>query len=70
MIPKLSLACIEPDYEKLAKEACDAYPNQVKGYKIGKGTLGFFVGMIMKVTRGAANPSKVSEALRKELDSR
>jgi Asp-tRNA(Asn)/Glu-tRNA(Gln) amidotransferase B subunit len=46
------------------------YPTHVALYKGGKSALGFFVGMIMKVTRGAANPTMVTNAVRKKLDSR
>jgi Asp-tRNA(Asn)/Glu-tRNA(Gln) amidotransferase B subunit len=63
--------CLFLDYEKIAKEVCDQHPKQVEAYKMGKGgTLGFFVEQIIKTYKGAINPNLVSEALRKELDSR
>jgi len=41
---------------------------QVETYRGGKtGVLGFFVGQIMKATRGQANPKVVNELLRKKL---
>ena len=41
---------------------------QVEQYKSGKvGLLGFFVGSVMKATHGQANPSMVSEILKKKL---
>ena len=43
-------------------------PTQVKEYLGGKGQLlGYFVGQIMKETKGKANPQKVNEILRKKL---
>jgi len=44
-------------------------PNEVERFKNGeKQLLGFFVGQVMKASRGQANPQKVNEILRKELD--
>ncbi len=43
-------------------------PSQVKEYLGGKSQLlGYFVGQIMKETKGKANPQKVNEILRKKL---
>jgi aspartyl-tRNA(Asn)/glutamyl-tRNA(Gln) amidotransferase subunit B len=43
-------------------------PKQVEQYRKGKtATLGWFVGQVMKATRGQANPQKVQEILQKEL---
>ena len=45
-----------------------ANPEQVEQYKSGKlGLLGFFVGNVMKATKGQANPAVVNEILRKKL---
>lgn len=44
-------------------------PQAVATYRGGKtGTLGFFVGQVMRATKGSGNPQKVSEMLRKLLD--
>ncbi|MCQ2562721.1 MAG: hypothetical protein MJ158_03870 [Alphaproteobacteria bacterium] len=41
---------------------------QVEQYKSGKvGLLGFFVGSVMKMTKGQANPAIVSDLLKKKL---
>jgi aspartyl-tRNA(Asn)/glutamyl-tRNA(Gln) amidotransferase subunit B len=46
-----------------------AHPDEVTGYRAGKtGLLGFFVGQVMRETRGQANPAMVNEVLRRELD--
>ena len=41
---------------------------QVEAYRGGKeGLLGFFVGQVMRETRGKANPKVVNERLREKL---
>jgi aspartyl-tRNA(Asn)/glutamyl-tRNA(Gln) amidotransferase subunit B len=45
-----------------------ANPGQVEQYRGGKeGLLGFFVGQVMKETRGKANPKVVNELVREKL---
>lgn len=49
---------------KMVQEVVDNNPNQVEQYKAGKtNLLGFFVGQIMKATKGRANPKAVNEIL-------
>ena len=59
------------DSEKIAavvREIMAANPKQVEQYRKGKtATMGWFVGQVMKSTRGQANPQVVQEVLRKEL---
>ena len=59
------------DAEKIAavvREIMAANPKQVEQYRGGKAaTLGWFVGQVMKSTRGQANPPLVQEVLKKEL---
>jgi aspartyl-tRNA(Asn)/glutamyl-tRNA(Gln) amidotransferase subunit B len=59
------------DPEKIAaaaREIITANPKQVEQYRSGKtATLGWFVGQVMKATRGQANPQLVQEVLKKEL---
>ena len=46
----------------------DANPGQAAEYKAGKDKLlGFFVGQVMKETRGKANPGQVNEAIKRRL---
>lgn len=40
----------------------------VDKYKSGKNILDFFVGQMMKKTKGQANPSKASQMFKEELD--
>jgi aspartyl-tRNA(Asn)/glutamyl-tRNA(Gln) amidotransferase subunit B len=55
--------------EKLANEVIAANPKQVEQYRAGKKTmLGFFVGQVMKASKGQANPQLVNEVLTAKLD--
>src|ERR1700704_2726361 len=54
--------------EKLINEVLAANPKQLEQYRAGKTTmLGFFVGQVMKASRGQANPQLVNELLSKKL---
>ena len=56
--------------EEEVKRVIEANPSQVAQYKGGKESLiGYFVGQVMKATKGAANPKVVNEALRRLLDA-
>ena len=55
--------------EKLADELIAANPKQVEQYRAGKKTMiGFFVGQVMKASKGQANPQLVNEVLIKKLE--
>jgi aspartyl-tRNA(Asn)/glutamyl-tRNA(Gln) amidotransferase subunit B len=55
--------------EKLADELIAANPKQVEQYRAGKKTMiGFFVGQVMKASKGQANPQLVNEVLRERLE--
>jgi aspartyl-tRNA(Asn)/glutamyl-tRNA(Gln) amidotransferase subunit B len=55
--------------EKLADELIAGNPKQVEQYRAGKKTvIGFFVGQVMKASKGQANPQLVNEVLIKKLD--
>jgi len=57
--------------EKLADELIAANPKQVEQYRAGKKTmLGFFVGQIMKASKGQANPQLVNEVMTKKLEEK
>ncbi len=54
--------------EEMARGVLAANPGQVKAYLGGKEQLlGFFVGQVMKQSRGKANPQMVNELLKKLL---
>jgi aspartyl-tRNA(Asn)/glutamyl-tRNA(Gln) amidotransferase subunit B len=54
--------------EKIVDEIIAANPKQVEQYKAGKTTvIGFFVGQVMKQSRGQANPATVNAILAEKL---
>ena len=58
----------EDALKKAIEEVMTANPEQVEGYRNGKEKLfGFFVGQVMKATKGKANPALVNELLKKML---
>jgi len=55
--------------EKIIDEVIAANPKQLEQFRAGKTTmLGFFVGQVMKASKGQANPQVVNELLAKKLD--
>jgi aspartyl-tRNA(Asn)/glutamyl-tRNA(Gln) amidotransferase subunit B len=54
--------------EKIVDDVIAQNPEQVAGYRAGKDKLfGFFVGQVMKLSQGKANPGQVNELLKKKL---
>ncbi|HXZ28406.1 MAG TPA: Asp-tRNA(Asn)/Glu-tRNA(Gln) amidotransferase GatCAB subunit B, partial [Terriglobales bacterium] len=54
--------------EKMIDAVLAANPKQVEQYRAGKTTVkGFFVGQVMKMSKGQANPALVNELLEKKL---
>ena len=54
--------------KEIVQKVIDANPNQVTAYKNGKvQLLGFFVGQVMKETKGRANPQAVNELVKELL---
>ena len=54
--------------EKMIDEVIAANPKQVEQYRAGKTTVkGFFVGQVMKASKGQANPQVVNQLLDKKL---
>jgi aspartyl-tRNA(Asn)/glutamyl-tRNA(Gln) amidotransferase subunit B len=73
IVEKKGLKQIVNDEEilSLVKQAFDENPSQLKSYLEGKDSLhGFFVGQVMKKSQGSANPNKVNELIKKELQER
>lgn len=64
----LSQISDEGALEEIVQKIVNANSEQVSAYKAGKVQLfGFFVGQIMKETKGRANPKTVNELLKKAL---
>lgn len=56
------------EIERTVDRVLEAYSQQVEEYKKGKEKIfGFFVGEVMKQTKGKANPGLVNEILKKRL---
>jgi len=54
--------------EKIIDEVIAANPKQLEQYRGGKTTvIAFFVGQVMKASKGSANPAMVNELLKKKL---
>lgn len=69
-IDKLGLKQVSDDgaIETLVDGILAANPDKVEQFKGGKDKLlGFFVGQVMKESKGSANPAKVNEILKKKL---
>ncbi len=64
----LSVISDEGAILEIVKRVIEANPDNVAAYKSGRDKLfGFFVGQVMKETKGRANPQTVNELLKKEL---
>ena len=48
----------------------DQYPNLIEDHRKGKNTFDFFVGQVMKATRGQANPGITSSIISEEMEKR
>jgi aspartyl-tRNA(Asn)/glutamyl-tRNA(Gln) amidotransferase subunit B len=56
--------------ERMIDQIIASHEKEVKEFKSGKEKLfGFFVGQVMKLSKGKANPGKVNELLKKKLKS-
>jgi aspartyl-tRNA(Asn)/glutamyl-tRNA(Gln) amidotransferase subunit B len=55
--------------EKIAREVATSSPENVAKYRSGKtATLAWFVGQVMKATKGQANPQLVNDVMKKVLE--
>jgi aspartyl-tRNA(Asn)/glutamyl-tRNA(Gln) amidotransferase subunit B len=72
IIAKKGLKQITDDsaIEALIDDVISNNPNQLAQYQAGKQQLlGFFVGQVMKASRGKANPAQVNQLLRSKLSA-
>lgn len=64
----LSQISDESAIKEICQKVADANPEQVEKYKAGKvQLLGFFVGQVMKETKGRANPKAVNDLMKEIL---
>lgn len=60
----------EGELARIVDEIVKANPDNVAKYKAGKtAVVGFFVGEVMKATRGKANPGVINRILKEKLDA-
>ncbi len=60
----------EDQLTRIVDRVLESNPEKVDAYRAGKaGLLGFFMGQVMKETRGQANPEMVSQMLEGKLRS-
>ncbi len=65
----LSQISDEGAIKEIVEKVVNSHPAEVESYKNGKtNLLGFFVGQVMKETKGRANPKTVNELVRKLLE--
>ena len=70
-IQKLGLQQIDDSSELslIVDKVLNENPEQLEQLKNGKGkVLGYFVGLVMKETKGKANPQKVNELIHASLE--
>ena len=59
----------ESAIKDMVKNIVEAHPNEVESYRNGRtNLLGFFVGQVMKETKGRANPQTVNKFVREFLE--
>jgi len=57
------------EIERVCREVISSHPDNAASYKAGNpGIFKFFVGQVMRATRGQANPQKVNEILKRLLE--
>jgi aspartyl-tRNA(Asn)/glutamyl-tRNA(Gln) amidotransferase subunit B len=58
----------EADLERVVDEVLKESPKEVERFKKGEAKLlGYFVGQVMKKTKGKANPRMVNDLIKKKL---
>ena len=70
IVEKLGISQIgdENTIREIVLEVIHENENLVEDYKNGKRVFDYFIGQIMKKTRGRANPALTSKILKEELD--
>ena len=65
----LSQISDESAIKEIVEKVVNSHPAEIEAYRNGKtNLLGFFVGQVMKETKGRANPKTVNELVRKMLE--
>lgn len=72
IVKELGMEQISDDstIREIVVKVLDEHPDLIEDHRKGKNTFDFFVGQVMKATRGKANPSLTAEIIREEIDKR
>ncbi len=72
LVKELGMEQISDDstIREIVVKVLDEHPDLIEDHRKGKNTFDFFVGQVMKATRGKANPSLTAEIIREEIDKR
>ena len=72
LVDELGISQIGDDDEirKIALEVINENSHLIADYKAGKKVFDYFVGQVMKKTKGRANPATTAKILREELDKK
>lgn len=72
IVDKLGMKQIGDDktIRDIVVKVLDEHPDLIEDHRKGKNTFDFFVGQVMKATRGQANPSLTAQIIREEIDKR
>lgn len=72
LVKELGMEQISDDatIRDIVAKVLDEHPDLIEDHRRGKNTFDFFVGQVMKATRGKANPSLTAEIIREEIDKR
>ena len=60
----------EDAIRKIVVEVIEAHLDLIEDYRKGKNVFDFFVGQVMKATRGQANPGLTAKIIKEEIDKR
>ena len=68
--PYIPLPTSSDEINEFVKQAMEKYPEKVAEYKSGRvAVLGIFMGEVMKLSKGNANPKVVTELMKLALES-
>ena len=60
----------EDTIRKLVVDILDNHLDLIEEYRKGRNVFDYFVGQVMKATRGQANPSLTAKIIKEEIDKR
>ena len=66
----LDLVVINPNEKPMIVKIIEEHLDLIEEYRKGRNVFDFFVGQVMKQTRGQANPSLTAKIIKEEIDKR